>query len=285
MSKFNTLEFFESPIKNHEEEPVAPFDITTIDTKFDADFKLFGEFNAEAYCFCLIKKLHKIAKEELIPFFRYQINQLQNPVFWLKTLDNLIKINTHIVEEIFCKNKYNHCKSILQTLKEIQYDVSKKQEQESTRFSIKHLQEKLAQCSSYEQQEQTLIELETEFNHYNQQSFVNLSCFSKHLEYERERLAKMKTLNPKLIQPSGNSIKQEKLQINCNINQLVSMFFEASYNLNYINFEQTKLAKFICNNFLDKHGKELSYRTVETILDPNRPEKRPPESKRMHFGV
>ena len=280
MSEFKTLEFFEFPFKNHLKDPLFKLDVTSFGTEFSPSLISNGKFDNDAYCFCLMKKLYDIDKEDLLVFFQYQIAQLKQPIYWIKTLDNLIDVNKEILTNVFCEVKLEKCKAIIETLREIQFSIFSGEEHEATKFSISNLKEKLAKCESYQQQEQVIIDAETDFQQNAQRNLIDYSCFQSQIDLEKKRLDKKKVLNAPLAHSKDEKSEGLKLQINGSINQLVDAFYHISYELSLVDFEQHKLAKHICNNFLDKNGNELSFRTVETILDPNKPEKRPPEHKR-----
>ena len=285
LSEFRTLEFYEFPFKNHLKDQLFKLDVTSYGTEFNPDLITNDKFDTDAYCFCLLKKLCEIDKSDLVPFFQHQVAQLKQPKFWINTLDNLIAINKDIVKNVFCEVKLEKCKSIVETLREIQFSTIENKPHEATKFSITGLQEKLSKCTDFNEREQIIIDAETDFKSNAQRNLLDYSCYQNQIDLEKQRLEKMKSLN--LPTPFNDKHRNvpTKFKINGNINQLADAYFQLSQEHKLIEFNQRKLAKYIVNNYTDKYGDELSLRSIETMLDPNRPEKRPPERRRLQFDL
>jgi len=285
LSEFRTLEFYEFPFKNYLKQQAFKLDVTSFGTEFSPDLMTNQQFDKEAYCFCLMKKICEIDKYDLLPFFQYQIAQLKQPKFWINTLDNLIQLNKEILTKVFCEVKLERCKSIVETLRDIHYCTIEGKPHEATKFSITGLQEKLSQCSDYDARQMVIIDVETDFKLSAQRNLLDYSCFQNQIDLEKQRLSQMKSL--KLIAPEPTIEPEEhtKTQIKGNINQLADAYFQLSYEHSLIDFDQRKLAKFLVSNYTDKYGNELSLRSIETMLDPNRPEKRPPGHRRLQFDL
>jgi hypothetical protein len=52
----------------------------------------------------------------------------------------------------------------------------------------------------------------------------------------------------------------------------------------YLLATDKQVAEHISNNYLDRNGKDISVKYVLTILEKNRPEKRPKRDKRFDLG-
>jgi hypothetical protein len=78
----------------------------------------------------------------------------------------------------------------------------------------------------------------------------------------------------------------KKIRINGKINILVDIFYRLLYEFKpegkpYIDATPSEVAHFICNNFVDRNGKNLSISTIKTMLTPNKADKRPSCDKRF----
>jgi hypothetical protein len=92
----------------------------------------------------------------------------------------------------------------------------------------------------------------------------------------------------KAIQKKTTAV-DPKGQIYCNTNAFLDMFFQMMNDLTVdgdplLKISPADLASMICENFKDKEGNQISRATILTILDPNRPEKRPKPHKRYKIN-
>ncbi len=88
------------------------------------------------------------------------------------------------------------------------------------------------------------------------------------------------------MQKNTNGIPFNKLKINCNINQLVDIFYQLHRELftdgkPIIDGNINDFVAVIVNSFTDKDGRELSPETVKTMLTPSKSDKRPKPHKRI----
>lgn len=70
-----------------------------------------------------------------------------------------------------------------------------------------------------------------------------------------------------------------KMRINCNLNQILDVYYQLYYELfvegkSFVDRSKSDLIDIICNSFDDKDGNEISPATVETILRPSKNEKK-----------
>jgi hypothetical protein len=92
------------------------------------------------------------------------------------------------------------------------------------------------------------------------------------------------------VQAKRSSKKQNlsiepKGKIYCNTNAFLDIFFQLTTELKVgenplLSISTSDLTEIICQNFSDKEGNPISRFTVLTILDPNRPDKRPKTHRR-----
>ena len=92
-------------------------------------------------------------------------------------------------------------------------------------------------------------------------------------DFEKEQLEKQNNTNL-------NKVATFKIQINGPINILTDVYKQMMTNVKpngkpYIQYKIKEIAQFICDNYLDENGNELSILTVQTYLSPNRTDKNP----------
>ena len=88
------------------------------------------------------------------------------------------------------------------------------------------------------------------------------------------------------MQKNTNGLPFNKLKINCNINQLVDIFYQLHRELfvdgkPIIDGNINDIALVIVNSFTDKDGRDLSPESVKTMLTPSKTDKRPKPHKRI----
>ncbi len=143
--------------------------------------------------------------------------------------------------------------------------------------------------------EEKIILLTNEKYNYQQSNidFVNknLPDFDKQCDKEIEHLYEMKKLQEQLktvatSTTSQNVISGNQIRVYCNMNQLVDVFFQLNRELfiegkPFLDGGTNDFVALICNNFVDKEGREISPDTVRTILTPSKSDKRPKAHKRI----
>lgn len=80
-----------------------------------------------------------------------------------------------------------------------------------------------------------------------------------------------------------------KLRINCNVNQIVDIFYQLNREMfvdgkPFIDGNVQDIVAVIVNCFEDKGGLSLSPQTIRTILKPSKEDKRPNSEKRIDLG-
>lgn len=102
-----------------------------------------------------------------------------------------------------------------------------------------------------------------------------------------QTLAKMKADMETVSESLPDSLMPySKLKINCNINQIVDVFYQLSREMfvegkPFIDGNVNDIIAIIVNSFEDKGGLPISPLTVKTILKPSREDKRPNSEKRI----
>ena len=120
--------------------------------------------------------------------------------------------------------------------------------------------------------------------------FIN----NKLLDYKKQCKALLKQIqNEKILKcqlekeqaEEKNKIALEKkptlkIRLNGPINILTDAYKQMMYEVKpngkpYIEYKIKEIAKFICDNYLDENGNELSILTIQTYLSPTRTDKNP----------
>ena len=105
-----------------------------------------------------------------------------------------------------------------------------------------------------------------------------------------QTLTKMRAeMEPEKQELPASLLPYSKLRINCNVNQIVDVFFQLTRELfedgrPYIEGSVNDIVAVIVNIFEDKGGLSLSPQTIRTILKPSKEDKRPNSEKRIDLG-
>jgi hypothetical protein len=253
------------------------------------------------YCNALIDKIFTLRQSDFPAFIDYQSGQVKNTIVWLNKLEKLIANN----EEIFA-SKHIMCRFtklmnlIADKRKEVQSSPVKdpiiktpkrliNAESEDRYFSFSEVKTHIGALSNYPDK---ILYLNEEICEYKQSEvyFVN----NKLLDYRKQCKALLKQIqNEKILKCQLEKEQQEeknkmaleirptlKIRINGPINILTDAYKQMMYDVKpngkpYIEYKIIEIAKFICDNYLDEKGNELSILTIKTYLSPTRTDKNP----------
>jgi hypothetical protein len=110
---------------------------------------------------------------------------------------------------------------------------------------------------------------------------------------EIERLSKIEEIRHKEALKrnleNGNSKPVIKKKINGKLNYFIDIFYRLMREMPvngkpFLESTDRQIAEEISANYVDRNGKEISVKYVLTILEKNRPEKRPKRDKRFDLG-
>lgn len=257
----------------------------------------------ENYCFALLVKIFDLPPSQFSEFISYQTSLSSNPVCWLNKLENLLINN----EDLFAVNKamsrfnklYNLIEKKLTDLEAAKLkDTNPKTpkrlinaESEDRHFSFYEVKKNIDCLENFKEQ---ILFLTEEIFEYRQADIISLNNklqdFDKQCENLIEKLQTMRKMRAELDKEqqeiSATKTTTNKLKINCNVNQIVDVFYQLHRELfvdgkPIIDGNINDMASFIVNSFLDKDGKEISPETVKTILTPSRTDKRPKAHKKL----
>ena len=258
------------------------------------------------YCQELINIAFKIKHSEIPDFLAYHTAIHKDGLMWLNRFEKLLTVN----EDLFHENKKGTKLIKFQTC--IELKRSKIEEERKTTksktppnsqinalsderyFSFKET--KLKAYSFPNIQEQIYF-LTSEIYDYKT---ADIEMYNNKLPFfpdECEKLiGKIQTLS-KLraeMKPEPQSLPSDllpysKLKINCNLNQIVDVFYQLNRELfvdgkPYIDGNVNDIIAVIVNCFEDKGGLPISPQTVKTILKPSKEDKRPNSEKRIDLG-
>ena len=280
--------FVEHPVIDVAQFEAHAFDVVTYGEEQTSSFILQGIFNKEQYCKCLLHKLFTLTKSKIKPFIHYQCDKMQKPIIWLNKLEKLIDLNSA------CFTTKEQARIIVKVLTviELMRDTIEHQSQlPKNQFDINHVKSKLNDYTVFEDKLSYLCEMETD---YKQQRPViynsSLVPFDEQISLEIEKLTKQELLKEKSKQRSeilSNSNKptitnnQVTIQLNCNINYFVDIFYQLSQEKQAITGSLKGIAEFIANSVLDKDGNPISADSVYTMLKPSNFDKRPKGNSRF----
>jgi len=228
---------------------------------------------------------------------------VQDPFIWLNNLEKLIAENVDLFNTP--KLQHRHMK-LLTLIEDRRSQVIRKQKTSKSRkvvdklingftkdrfFSFNAVKDHIKTLSSTEEQIAYLTEQIYEYRQANQE-FINTKTqpFDKLCEMEIEKLEKLEVFRSKIVSKNsaGNTQVQfgQRLQLNGQLNILADVFFQMMNKKGetgkpLITASIEDVSRWICANFLDKDGNELSITTIRTMLSPSKPEKRPKQDKRI----
>lgn len=256
-----------------------------------------------AYCQALISKVFQLPYAKLLDFFSHHCVFVADPIKWLNKFEKLISDNEALFSSSANQGRMMKCYTIIESKrKEIEQTGYKhtaaklpmqyvNAECEERYFSFKETKNRVDELQDYTQK---IMFLTKEKFDYEQASidFINpkLPDYSNQCQKEIDQIQHLNRLTNEFsveqMNKNKNGIPFNKLKINCNINQLVDIFYQLHRELfndgkPIIDGSINDIVAVIVNCFVDKDGKELSPETVKTMLTPSKTDKRPKPHKRI----
>jgi len=286
-----TVQFSEETSVPKEQSNTPEFDILKEDTKSNTE-----------YCQSLMNKLLTVPYAKLPDFFVHHCQIASNPIKWLNKFEKLIAENEDLFMNTANRGRMIKCYTIIESKrKEIEQTTNKKSTKfliqyinagcETRCFSFKETRSKANELSSYTDK---IIFLTKEKYDYEQAiiDFINpkLPDFAMQCQKEIDHIQHLNCLTNEFsveqIQAKNAPLPFNKLKINCNINQLVDIYYRLSREMQtngrpIIEGSINDLAAVIVNSFVDKDGRDLSLDTVRTVLTPSKTDKRPKDHKKI----
>ena len=267
------------------------------------DIIIENEITLQNYCEALAHKVCSLHQSQFTAFINYQCNNVENALVWLNKFEKLITLN----EKLFTKkcaftgvskliNLIEKKRSEMQSsrIDEIKYETPKRfinAESEDRIFSFYETKKHIETLEDFDDK---IFYLTEELLEYEEADIVSthrtLKEFNVQCEKLINKLERLKCLNENRIKTRQNltatQIPINKIQINCNVNQLVDVFYRLNREFfvdgkPFIDGNTNDIVNAIVNIFVDKEGKNLSPLTVATIMKPSKEEKRPNIHKRI----
>ena len=267
----------------------------------DFDIILDEKITLQNYCNALIEIIFTLKLTQYPAFINYQTNLAKNPIAWLNKLEKLLANNEELFvsKKVLCRysklfNLIEQKRTELQSSR-IKEPVAKtpkrliNAESEERYFSFSEVKKHIATLTNYPDK---ILYLNEEICEYKQSEvyFIN----NKLLDYKKQCKALLKQIqNEKILKcqlekeqaEEKNKIALEKkptlkIRLNGPINILTDAYKQMMYEVKpngkpYIEYKIKEIAKFICYNYLDENGNELSMLTIQTYLSPTRTDKNP----------
>lgn len=267
------------------------------------DIEKTPEENLFSYCQNLINKVFQLRYSQIHNFIKHHCNITNNPMQWLNNFERLIYVNENLFQSSNNESRLTKFQTCIELKKlKLKCDEMHKSpwkldkthinaESEDKYFSFRDVKGKLNNITIFEEK---IVYLTHQKYDYQQSviDFVNknLPPFDEQCNNEIERLIEIKKLEEQLTKNTTSHLRKfisgNKIKINCNLNQLVDVFFQLNREFfiegkPFLDANSSDFVALICNNFVDKDGQEISHATVETILRPSKYDKRPKSHKRV----
>jgi hypothetical protein len=265
------------------------------------DIIVEDKINIQNYCNALIAKILVLRPSQFPDFIDYQFNLVKNPEIWLNKFEKLLANNSVQFEGIRNNSKFIKLYTLIEKKRTQLQSSSVKEpivktpkrfinaESEDRYFSFSEVKKHITTLNNYSDK---ILYLNEEICEYKQSEvyFIN----NKLLDYRKQCKALLKQIqNEKILKCQLEKEQQEerskmaleikpsfKIKINGPINILTDVYKQMMYEVKpngtpYIQYKIKEITKFICDNYIDEHGNELSPLTIRTYLSPTRSDKDP----------
>lgn len=287
-----TVQFTEWTAVSREQSENALFDIVQEDVT-----------NNALYCSALMNKVLSLPYAKLPDFFSHHCDFTTNPIKWLNKFEKLISENEEIFVNTTMRGRMMKCYTIIES-KRKELEILRNRhthtkppmqyinaECEERYFSFREVKSKVNAMADYTDK---IMFLTNEKFDFEQASidFINpkLPDYSDQCQKEIDQIQHLIRLTDEFskeqMQKNTNGIPFNKLKINCNINQLVDIFYQLHRELftdgkPIIDGNINDFVAVIVNSFTDKDGRELSPDSIATMFKPSKTDKRPKPHKRI----
>ncbi len=273
------------------------------------DIVIDENVNLENYCRALIQKVFDLPQSKFGLFIEYQTELVKDELKWINKFEKLITLNEELFSDkkVFCR--YNKMYHYIDKKRDELQIISTKRNSKSTPkrlinaeaedryFSFHEVKEHIDKIDNFNEK---LIYLTEEIFEYKNADIISKN--GKLLDYDiqcnqlikkLQTIRRMKTdFEKEKAQSENNPGPTEdpkiKLQLNGPINIVTNAFKQMMVNIKpngkpYIQYKIKDVAQFICDNFVDEHGQQLSQATIQTYLSPNRTDKDPNSDSVVRF--
>ena len=288
--------------------PFVQFSSVKVTDAFNTlfDIEKIPEETLETYCQSLFTKAFNQNNSNIPDFLNHHCSLVKDPMLWLNKFEKLISENEEIFHEAKRDSKLMKFQTCIE-LKRQELKIEKSKEKtkkppareinaqsEERYFSFK---ESKLKCHSLPTIQEKVFFLTTEIFEYSTAELELINNKLPDFEQECQKLigklqnyakAKAEMQNALPSTPEG-LLPYSKLRINCNVNQIVDIFYQLNREMfvdgkPFIDGNVQDIVAVIVNCFEDKGGLSLSPQTIRTILKPSKEDKRPNSEKRIDLG-
>ena len=265
------------------------------------DIIIEGKVNTQNYCNALIAKILELKQSQFPDFINYQFNLVKNPEVWICKLEKLLANNEAFFSSKTAMSRYNKLYFLIEKKRTELQSLSVKEpvaktpkrlinaDAENRYFSFHEVKQHIETLENFNDK---IIYLTEEIFDYEEADIIsknsNLAEFNLQCEKLKVRLQTTRKLLADIEKEKQEAISKAnqvvvptfKIQINGPINILTDAYKQMMYEVKpngtpYIKYKIKEVTKFICDNYLDEHGNELSPLTIRTYLSPTRNDKDP----------
>lgn len=265
------------------------------------DIIVEDKITIQNYCNALIAKILELKQSQFPAFIDYQFNQVKNPEVWICKLEKLLANNEAFFSSKTAMSRYNKLyfliekkRTELQSLRVVGTKTrtpkrlinANSDDRYFSYFEVKNHIETLTDFT------EKLIYLTQEAFAYKQADKFSinttLQAYDEQCNHQIEHLQTLRKMRSeydkeqqeKLINAKLAKAPTLKIRLNGPINILTDAYKQMMNNVKpngkpYIEYKIKEIAKFICDNYLDENGNELSIHTIQTYLSPTRTDKNP----------
>jgi hypothetical protein len=277
-----------------------PFSRSRNRSSSDHVILLTAGFTMADYCQALFKKMLSIGLSDLPDFLEYQCKIVKEPEKWLNTLEKLIKDNSELFDEKGFHfrlskliNQFGFKRQDIRALlinkrsDDMHSMVSAFSEGKEYNFiKVKEF------CKTLDTFEEKITYLHDQIFDYNQDQnkyvIPNQDAFDALCQSQIQRLTTIEEVRHKAALrrnlENGNTQPVIKMKINGKVNYFIDIFYRLMREVivdgkPYLLATDKQVAEYFSNHYLDRNGKDISVKYILTILEKNRPEKRPKRDK------
>jgi hypothetical protein len=265
------------------------------------DIIVEDKITIQNYCNALIAKILELKQSQFPAFIDYQFNQVKNPGVWICKLEKLLANNEAFFSSKTAMSRYNKLYFLIEKKRTELQDLRVVGTKAKTPKRLINANSDDRYFSYFEVKNhiETLTDFTEKLIYLTQEAFAykqadkfsintTLQAYDEQCNHQIEHLQtlrKMRSEYDKEQQEKLNNAKLAKalslkILLNGPINILTDAYKQMMNDIKpngkpYIAYKIKEIAKFICDNYLDENGNELSMLTIQTYLSPTRTDKNP----------
>lgn len=265
------------------------------------DIIIDEKITLQNYCNALIEKTFTLRQSDFPAFIDYQSGQVKNTIVWLNKLEKLLANNQEvfILRKILCR--FTKLMNLIEDKrKEVQSSPVKALKIKTPKRLINATSDD-RYFSYYEVKNhiETLPNFSEKLIYLTQEAFAykqadkfsintTLQAYDEQCNHQIEHLQTLRKMRADYEKEQRENLENVlsekattfKIRINGPINILTDVYKQMmnspkSNGKTYISHSIKDITKFICDNYLDEFGNDLSPNTIRTYLSPTRNDKDP----------